>query len=101
MLACPFNVCTASSCCSGNDIACQQVQPTAVGARNFSQCDSMLIGDTAAANTYPYIQVRGHTAVHSCSSHAEHRLTSLHIQALLQAAAAVTSYADVSMCIGA
>lgn len=35
-----------------------QVQPTAVGARNYSQCDSMLIGDQAAANTYPYIQVR-------------------------------------------
>tara|TARA_Y100001968_G_scaffold107196_2_gene96944 strand:- start:1444 stop:2886 length:1443 start_codon:yes stop_codon:yes gene_type:complete len=25
------------------------------GARNYSQCDSMLIGDKAAANTYPYI----------------------------------------------
>ena len=35
-----------------------QVQPGAEGARNFSQCDSMLIGDNAAANTYPYIQVR-------------------------------------------
>lgn len=34
-----------------------QVQPTADGARNFSQCDSMLIGDQAGANTYPYIQV--------------------------------------------
>ena len=34
-----------------------QVQPTAQGARNFSQCDSMLIGDNAGANTYPYIQV--------------------------------------------
>ena len=34
-----------------------QVQPTAHGARNFSQCDSMLIGDRAGANTYPYIQV--------------------------------------------
>ncbi len=33
------------------------VAPTAKGARNFSQCDSMLIGDGAAANTYPYIQV--------------------------------------------
>lgn len=33
-----------------------QVQPTAVGARNYSQCDSMLIGDRAGANTYPYIQ---------------------------------------------
>jgi hypothetical protein len=27
------------------------------GARNYSQCDSMLIGDQAGANTYPYIQV--------------------------------------------
>jgi FeS assembly protein SufB len=35
-----------------------QMQPSAEGARNYSQCDSMLIGDTAAANTYPYIQVR-------------------------------------------
>ena len=26
------------------------------GARNYSQCDSMLIGDQAAANTYPYIR---------------------------------------------
>ena len=29
--------------------------PNAYGARNYSQCDSMLIGDQAAANTYPYI----------------------------------------------
>ena len=34
-----------------------QVQSSAQGARNYSQCDSMLIGDTAGANTYPYIQV--------------------------------------------
>ena len=40
-----------------------QVQPTATGARNYSQCDSMLIGDTAAANTYPYISVRCSRAV--------------------------------------
>lgn len=33
-----------------------QVMPSAKGARNFSQCDSMLIGDRAGANTYPYIQ---------------------------------------------
>eukprot|EP00891_Asterochloris_glomerata_P007177 jgi/Astpho2/7177/Aster-01496 len=39
-----------------------QIQPTAVGARNHSQCDSMLIGDTAQANTYPYIQVRDPSA---------------------------------------
>ena len=35
-----------------------QVNPTAEGARNYSQCDSMLIGDQAGANTYPYINVR-------------------------------------------
>ena len=35
-----------------------QVQPTAKNARNHSQCDSMLIGDSAGANTYPYIQAR-------------------------------------------
>lgn len=40
-----------------------QIQPSATGARNFSQCDSMLIGDNAAANTYPYIQVRHPSAV--------------------------------------
>lgn len=39
-----------------------QIQPSAVGARNFSQCDSMLIGDNAQANTYPYIQVRNPSA---------------------------------------
>jgi len=31
------------------------VNPSAKGARNYSQCDSMLIGDNASANTYPYI----------------------------------------------
>jgi len=34
-----------------------QVQSKAENAKNSSQCDSMLIGDSAAANTYPYIQV--------------------------------------------
>ena len=34
----------------------------AKGARNYSQCDSMLIGDNAEANTYPYIQVDNNTA---------------------------------------
>jgi FeS assembly protein SufB len=34
------------------------VAPSAAGARNYSQCDSMLIGDRAGANTYPYITVR-------------------------------------------
>ncbi len=33
-----------------------QMGPKASGAKNYSQCDSMLIGDQAAANTYPYIR---------------------------------------------
>jgi len=33
-----------------------QIGPKAIGARNYSQCDSMLIGDTAAANTFPYLR---------------------------------------------
>ncbi len=32
--------------------------PKARGARNYSQCDSMLIGHEAQANTFPYIQVQ-------------------------------------------
>ncbi len=39
-----------------------KVSPKAVGARNYSQCDSMLIGDNAHANTFPYIQVQNNTA---------------------------------------
>ena len=34
----------------------------AEGARNFSQCDSMLIGTQCGANTFPYIQVNNPTA---------------------------------------
>jgi Fe-S cluster assembly protein SufB len=39
-----------------------RIAPTAAGARNFSQCDSLLIGDQCGANTFPYIQVRNHSA---------------------------------------
>ena len=38
-----------------------KVNPKAENARNYSQCDSMLIGDTSNANTYPYIQVQNST----------------------------------------
>jgi len=34
-----------------------RIAPTAAGARNYSQCDSMLIGEQCGANTFPYIQV--------------------------------------------
>ncbi len=32
------------------------------GARNYSQCDSMLIGERCGANTFPYLQVANSTA---------------------------------------
>jgi len=39
-----------------------KIAPAAAGARNYSQCDSMLIGDQCGANTFPYIQVHNHSA---------------------------------------
>ncbi|MGE4613268.1 MAG: Fe-S cluster assembly protein SufB [Planctomycetota bacterium] len=38
------------------------VKRGAEGARNFSQCDSMLLGDRCGAHTFPYIEVRNPTA---------------------------------------
>lgn len=40
-----------------------RIAPTAENARNYSQCDSMLIGDQCGANTFPYIQVHNNSAV--------------------------------------
>ncbi len=34
----------------------------AEGARNYTQCDSMLIGDKCGANTFPYIEVLNNSA---------------------------------------
>jgi len=39
-----------------------KIGPRAEGARNFSQCDSMLIGDACGAHTFPYIQVQNDAA---------------------------------------
>ncbi len=39
-----------------------QVHKGAENARNFSQCDSMLIGDKCGAHTFPYIDVRNPSA---------------------------------------
>ena len=39
-----------------------KVQPKAEGARNFSQCDSMLIGARCSASTFPYIEVQNRSA---------------------------------------
>jgi Fe-S cluster assembly protein SufB len=46
-----------------------QVSPRAAGARNYSQCDSLLIGDQCGAHTFPYIDVR------NTSSQVEHEAT--------------------------
>jgi len=40
-----------------------KIMPTAHGARNYSQCDSMLVGDQSGANTFPYIEVKNDTSV--------------------------------------
>ncbi|MEQ1838094.1 MAG: Fe-S cluster assembly protein SufB [Candidatus Nitrotoga sp.] len=39
-----------------------KISPTAEGARNYSQCDSMLIGEYSGAHTFPYMQVRNKSA---------------------------------------
>ncbi len=35
-----------------------QIKKSAVGSRNFTQCDSLLIGSRSSANTFPYIDVQ-------------------------------------------
>ena len=40
-----------------------KIMKGATGARNYSQCDSMLIGDQCGAHTFPYIDVRNSTAI--------------------------------------
>ena len=39
-----------------------KIMPGAEDARNFSQCDSLLIGDKCGAHTFPYIEVKNPTA---------------------------------------
>ncbi len=39
-----------------------KIMPKAEGARNYTQCDSMLIGGSSEANTFPYIEVMNNTA---------------------------------------
>jgi Fe-S cluster assembly protein SufB len=43
-----------------------KVMPKAANARNFTQCDSLLIGDQCGAHTVPYVEVQNSTA------HLEH-----------------------------
>jgi len=46
-----------------------KIMKNALNARNFSQCDSILIGDKCGAHTLPYIDVRNQ------SSQMEHEAT--------------------------
>ena len=39
-----------------------KIMKTAENARNYSQCDSLLLGDRCGAHTFPYIEVRNNTA---------------------------------------
>ncbi len=39
-----------------------KVYETAQNARNFSQCDSLLIGDKCGAHTFPYLEIKNRTA---------------------------------------
>jgi Fe-S cluster assembly protein SufB len=39
-----------------------RIQKGAEGARNYSQCDSLLIGDQCGAHTFPYLEVANATA---------------------------------------
>lgn len=40
-----------------------KINPKAENARNFSQCDSMLLGDKCGAHTFPYMEVNNDTAI--------------------------------------
>jgi Fe-S cluster assembly protein SufB len=39
-----------------------KVLPKAEGARNYTQCDSMLVGNRCGAHTFPYIDIQNNTA---------------------------------------
>ncbi|MEY4387759.1 MAG: hypothetical protein RLY20_3042 [Verrucomicrobiota bacterium] len=46
-----------------------EIRKSAINSRNFSQCDSMLIGNKCGAHTFPYIEVK------NTSSSVEHEAT--------------------------
>jgi Fe-S cluster assembly protein SufB len=46
-----------------------RVNKNASGARNFSQCDSLLLGDKCGAHTFPYLEI------HNPSAQIEHEAT--------------------------
>ena len=52
-----------------------KIMKSAENARNYSQCDSMLVGDRCYANTFPYVEVNNKTAI------IEHEATTSKINA--------------------
>lgn len=52
-----------------------KIMPSATGARNYSQCDSMLVGKECGAHTFPYIDVKNEEAI------VEHEATTSKISA--------------------
>ena len=48
-----------------------KILPSADGARNYTQCDSLLMGDRCSANTFPYMEIRNPSAI------VEHEATHL------------------------
>ncbi len=50
-----------------------RIMPGATNARNYSQCDSLLVGDKCGAHTFPYIDVR------NSSARMEHEATTTRI----------------------
>ena len=40
-----------------------KILPSAENARNYSQCDSMLVGENSSAHTFPYIEVNNKSAI--------------------------------------
>jgi len=52
-----------------------KILPSADRARNYSQCDSMLVGDQCSANTFPYMEIKNPSAT------IEHEATTSKINA--------------------
>jgi len=40
-----------------------KIMPSATNSRNFSQCDSLLLGDRCGAHTFPFIDTRNHSSI--------------------------------------
>lgn len=73
-----------------------KIAPSATGARNYSQCDSMLVGHQSGAHTFPYIQVANN------SSQVEHEASTSKIgedQLFYFAQRGIDAEAAVSMII--